>query len=89
MQFVNRSVLEVLEPDLPKSSKSRHVAVSQSLANDLRSYIAQRPDAGDDAHVLTRCSGWTKGEHLPHTDGSLRNQPQTVETLRCFAAVWE
>jgi len=47
---------------------------AQSLADEITSYLTEREDSEPDAHVLTRCSGWTAGEHLPHTDTTLRNQ---------------
>ena len=60
--------------DTPKSRKTRHVAIPRSLANDLRRHLAARDSVEPDAPVLTRCSAWTHGEHLPHTTASLRNQ---------------
>lgn len=51
-----------------------NLAISKSLATELHEHLAARPDASGDDPVLTRCSTWTHGEHLPHTTASLRNQ---------------
>ena len=72
--------------DLPKSRKSRHVAIPKTLVDDLRKHIEDR-GADDDAYVLTRCSEWTAGEHAIHTTANLRNQLYRIAARSDLAGV--